>query len=204
MRKYFLLYPDDEAKAIKHYRCNILLSESMYPCLSVLEVELKNALARELVSFAGREDWYTVFQNYPGLTDLNKYIVQAQKMIASRGENISVSKITAELTLGFWTSLLNRSYERILWKPLRRAFPFMPKGERQRKNIAAYLNRFRHLRNRIDHNEAICWNLQKVEQIHSEIIMVMGWINMDVPQWVAGMDRFSQVTSSIRSEMQWK
>ena len=44
MKKYFLLYPDDEQKAVKHYQCNIMLSEAMYPCLSVFEVELRNSV----------------------------------------------------------------------------------------------------------------------------------------------------------------
>ena len=79
MKKYFLLYPGDEAKAIKHYQCNIMLSEAMYPCLSVFEVELRNSVVRELVEFAKREDWYVVFSTTPGLMELNKYISTAKK-----------------------------------------------------------------------------------------------------------------------------
>lgn len=201
MRKYFSLYPDDEAKAIGHYECNILLSESFYPCLSVVEVAVRNALSMELVAFAGRTDWYTVFSTTPGLNDLNKYISQAIKSIVARNEMVNSSKITAELTMGFWTSLLNRNYERILWKDLRRAFPFMPKKQRQRKNIASYLNRIRHLRNRIDHSEPICWNLDKVDELHSDIILVMGWINKDIPEWTAKIDRFYNVISTIRQQL---
>ena len=72
MKKYFLLYPDDEQKAVKHYQCNIMLSEAMYPCLSVFEVELRNSVVRELVAFAKREEWYVAFSTTPGLMDLNK------------------------------------------------------------------------------------------------------------------------------------
>ena len=35
------------------------------------------------------------------------------------------SKVIAEITLGFWVRLFNAEFERILWKDLRRAFPFM-------------------------------------------------------------------------------
>ena len=62
----------------------------------------------------------------------------------------------AELTLGFWVSLLNTEYERTLWQALRRAFPYMPRRERQRRNVSAPLNTFRRFRNRIFHNESIC------------------------------------------------
>ena len=138
MKKYFLLYPDDEQKAVKHYQCNIMLSEAMYPCLSVFEVELRNSVVRELVAFAKREEWYVAFSTTPGLMELNKYISTAKKQIAARGEDITTAKITAELTWGFWTSLFNRNYERILWKDLRRSFPFVKKANRQRKVVPAF------------------------------------------------------------------
>lgn len=166
--------------------------------MSILEVALRNALARELETYAGRVDWYSIFATTPGLTDLNKYITQARKMIVTRGEVENPGKITAELTLGFWTSLLNRNYERILWKDLRRAFPFMPKKLRQRKVIAAYLNRFRHLRNRIDHNEPICWNVKRAEELHEDLLQVMAWINKGIPLWESRLDDFDKVCSDIK------
>lgn len=201
MRKYFALYPHNEVKAITHYECNILLSESFYPSMSILEVALRNALSRELRAFAGRIDWYNIFATTPGLTDLNKYISQARRMIAARGEAENPDKITAELTLGFWTSLLNRDYERILWKDLRRAFPYMPKKLRQRKIIAAYLNRFRHLRNRVDHNEPICWNVSRAEDQHEDLLQVMGWINKDIPAWESNLDNFDNVCLDVRKRL---
>lgn len=201
MRKYFALYPQDERKAISHYECNIRLSASFYPSMSILEVALKNALSRELRTYAGRVDWYYIFATTPGLTDLNKYISQARRMIAAREEAATPDKITAELTLGFWTSLLNRDYERILWKDLRRAFPFMPKKLRQRKVIAAYLNRFRHLRNRVDHNEPICWNVSRAEERHEDMLQVMTWINKDIPQWESRLDNFDKVCSEVRKTL---
>ena len=47
MERYGRLY-NDEKRAIAHYQCNIELAESFYPCLSILEVALRNALSREL------------------------------------------------------------------------------------------------------------------------------------------------------------
>jgi len=87
MERYFALYPDDEARAIRHYECNLMLAESLYVSLSVLEVTLRNALCRELETMTGRE--------------------------------------------------------------------------RQRRNVSAPLNTFRRFRNRIFHNESICWNLSR-------------------------------------------
>ena len=203
MERYFILYPNDESRAVKHYQSNIKLTEAFYTSLSVLEVALRNALSRELKTMTGRDDWYVIFANTPGLTNLNKYITQATKQIAGRHEQITTSKIIAELTLGFWVSLLNAEYERLLWKDLRRAFPYIPKKDRKRKNVSAPLNRFRSFRNRVFHNESICWNMKKVQEIHDELLLVLEWINKDLPEWLKEIDRFENVQEQIKIEMGW-
>ena len=203
MERYFILYPNDESRAVKHYQSNIKLTEAFYTSLSVLEVALRNALSRELKTMTGRDDLYVIFANTPGLTNLNKYITQATKQIAGRHEQITTSKIIAELTLGFWVSLLNAEYERLLWKDLRRAFPYIPKKDRKRKNVSAPLNRFRAFRNRVFHNESICWNMKKVQEIHDELLLVLEWINKDLPEWLMEIDRFENVQEQIKIEMGW-
>jgi hypothetical protein len=192
MEKYFKRYADAD-KAMIHYQCNIELAEAFYPCISTFEVALRNAVSRELAALFAREDWYVQFAATPGLTDLNKYITQANKQIAGRKEYTAPSKITAELTLGFWVSLFNVEYERVLWKSLRKVFPNMPKSERQRKKVAPPLNRFRTFRNRIFHHEPISWNL--------EMITVMAWINKDIPVWFAPFDRFDDVCNSVEKRL---
>lgn len=204
MERYFRLYPEDENKAILHYKCNLRLAESFYTSLSVFEVTLRNALCRELETMAGREDWYTVFPTTSGLARLNKYITQASKQISGRHEAITPSKIIAELTLGFWVSLLNSEYERILWKDLRRAFPYLQKKDRKRKTVSAPLNTFRAFRNRVFHNESICWNLDRVEEIHKEMVTVLGWMHKSIPVWLDQVDRFNLVCSDIRRLLNWK
>ena len=200
LEKYFTRHGDTE-KAMTHYRCNIELSEVFYPCISTFEVVLRNAISRELSVLFGRDDWYTVFAVTPGLTGLNEYIQQANRQMSNRKEYSSSSKIIAELTLGFWVSLFNVEYERLLWKDLRRVFPNMPKKERQRKNIAPPLNRFRAFRNRIFHHEPISWNMQTLYTIHAEMLTVLGWINKDIPQWTATFDRFDTVFQKSKNEM---
>jgi hypothetical protein len=200
MEKYFNRYAVPE-KAMLHYQCNIELAEAFYPCIATFEIALRNAVGRELAALFGREDWYVMFAVTPGLTDLNKYITQANKQIAGRKEYASPSKITAELTLGFWVSLFNVEYERILWKSLRKTFPNMPKIERQRKKVAPPLNRFRTLRNRIFHHEPISWNLNRLRQIHAEMLTAMAWINRDIPAWLAPFDRFGRVYNSVEQRL---
>ena len=200
MEKYFKRYADAD-KAIMHYQCNIELSEVFYPCIHVFEVLLRNSISRELTKSFGREDWYVQFASTPGLTNLNKYVIQANKQIAGRKEYSSSSKVIAELTLGFWVSMFNVEYERILWKDLRKVFPKMPKKERQRKKVAPSLNRFRTFRNRIFHHEPISWNMERIKQMHTEIFTVLTWMNIDIAAWFATFDRFDDVYKYIEKKL---
>jgi len=200
MEKYFKRNANTD-KAIIHYQCNIELSEAFYPCIHVIEVLLRNSINQELTKFFGKKDWYILFASIPELANLNTYITQANKQIIGRQEHPSSSKIIAELTLGFWVSLFNVEYERILWKALRKVFPNMPKKVRQRKKVAPPLNRFRTVRNRIFHHEPICWDMVRTKQIHTEILTVLQWMNMDIAIWFATFDRFDNVSNNIEKKL---
>lgn len=199
LRKFFLAYPNDDLKALDHYQCNIRMSESFYPCLSVLEVALRNAINKQLTAFFGTTEWYSHFSTTAGLASLVPAISTAQRHITKRGELVSSPKIVAELSLGFWVMLFNIEYELILWKPLRKAFPNMPKSIRQRKNVSAPLNNFRLIRNRIFHNEPICWNLGFLQDRHNQITELLGWIDADLPGWLEPMDRFDTVLTEVKA-----
>ena len=201
MVRYFNHYPGDEEKAIKHYHANIALSESFYPILSVFEVALRNSLNRELITMFNTTDWYIHIQSTPGLKDLNKEISTAQRQIIKRGEQVTASKIVAELTLGFWVRLFNVEYELILWKHLRRAFPYMPKKEKKRNNISAPLNKIRNFRNRVYHNEPIAWNLNALENIHTNTLLTLKWLNDLLPAFIQTNDRFIETLSRIKTEL---
>jgi hypothetical protein len=198
MQKYFRRQPSDDLKSLLHYQYNILASEAFYPSISVLEVALRNSVDRELAVKFGGPDWYRHFSTTPGLSNLINEIALAQGQIKRRHELVTPSKIVAELTLGFWVRLFNSEYERVLWKDLRRAFPNLPKVDRKRHNVSAPLNNFRIIRNRIFHNEPICWNLSRIQQRHEEIVTVLGWISKDLPGWLKPLDRFDRVLSEVK------
>src|SRR5690606_1559233 len=101
LRKFYAAYPTDVPKALAHYQCNILISEAFYPCLSVLEVALRNAINKQLTTCFGTPEWYSHFSTTGGLSTLLPAINTAQRHITNRGELISASKIVAELSLGF-------------------------------------------------------------------------------------------------------
>jgi hypothetical protein len=201
IQKYIDAHPQNETKAIIHYQCNIEISEAFYPCLSTCEVALRNSINRELSKKFDTPDWYSHFPTTAGLTKLMRDITKAQNQITGRNEIVAPSKVIAELTLGFWVTLFNIEFERILWKDLRMAFPFMPKSLRQRKNVSAPLNNIRKFRNRVFHNEPICWNFANLQIIHKEILTIMQWINSDIPNWIKPFDRFDIVLQDIMNKL---
>ena len=199
LEKYINLYNGDVMKVAAHYKANIALSESLYTSLSVFEVTLRNALSKELERMMGRKDWYSVFPSNPALKSLTSEVTVAIRHISQRGEMVSPDKIIAELTFGFWVTLLNSEYELSLWKSLRLAFPHMPKKDRKRKNVSSPCNALRKLRNRVFHHESICWDLDYITDIHNRLVMVLGWINTDMPSWLDEVDHFCNVVDEIRN-----
>lgn len=200
MEKYFNKYPNNDDKAIAHYHLNIELSESFYSCLSMFEVAFRNSLNRELTEKFG-VDWYLKLESISTLKNLKGNINTAKNRISSRNESITVNKVIAELSLGFWVRLLNAEYELILWKPLRKAFPFLEKSQRQRNNVSAPVNKIRNFRNRVFHHEPISWNLYKLEEIHNTILEVMKWLNKDLPKIAKEFDRVSELIKKARKEL---
>ena len=198
LNKYIRLYDGDEEKVVAHYKANLALAESLYTSLSVFEVTLRNALSKELERMMGRKDWYAVFPSNPALKSLTSEVTVAIRHISQRGEMVTPDKIVAELTFGFWVTLLNSEYELTLWKGLRLAFPYMPKKDRKRKNVSSPCNALRKLRNRVFHHESICWDLDYISGIHSRLVQVLGWMNQDMPGWLEGVDNFNKVVDSIR------
>lgn len=203
LSKYIAYNNSDAERAVMHYKANLRLAESLYVSLSVFEVTLRNALSRELHNMAEMDNWFDVFYTTPELDSFVLEIDQAKKQIIHRGEEVTADKLISELTFGFWVTLLNSQYERILWKSLRKAFPYMPKQDRKRKNISSPCNSLRRLRNRIFHHEAICWDLDYVTRLHDNLIDVLGWMNAEMPEWLSTIDQFDKVSESIRLEMGW-
>lgn len=193
MEKYFNRYPNDDQKAISHYKSNIELSESFYSVLSMFEVALRNSLNRELTEYFRTNDWYLRVESVPGLRNLKSSINTAKRRIANRNETITANNVIAELTIGFWVGLFNAEYELILWKPLRKVFPYLEKQQRQRNNVSAPINKIRDFRNRVFHHEPISWNLDRLEETHKRILTVMSWINKDLPEITQNIDRVPEV-----------
>ena len=68
----------------------------------------------------------------------------------------------------------------------------------KRKNVSSPCNALRKLRNRVFHHESICWDLDYITEIHGRLVLVLGWMNPDMPLWLEGVDNFGKVVDDIR------
>jgi hypothetical protein len=204
----------DAATALDLYVWNLQAGASFYGPLAILEVTVRNALHRELAVLFG-STWHrsSAFQQmgqrvlqakFPGAnnerTDL---LAQPAKLEAKltlkhsrrstrgyvfKGElTPTIDDIVAGLDFGYWTSLLNRDLEPVLYAAgLYKAFPRAPHehGKRPaRAIIAGKLTEIRWFRNRVMHHEPLFkrGNLKKDLQ---NIVEVCGWADCSAAEWI--------------------
>lgn len=154
---------DGHLNLFSHYAWNVALSESLYPILQTLEITLRNAIYEAAKEYFKRDDWFddtAVIHYQYNQTAIRK----AKQALERQNKPLEPGRIIAELTFGFWTSLLDRRYEQILWhKIIKTTFPYMPRTNRTRQHLSQRFNKIRFLRNRVFHHEPI-WYWQDLAQ----------------------------------------
>lgn len=106
---------------------------------------------------------------------------------------MAADDIVAELSFGFWTSLLSNNrhsqYDRRLWVPyLHRAFPLY-RG--RRRDLHDKLEAMRLLRNRIMHHEPI--HHRDLAADRRKVYELMGYLDAALAKEVSAMDRVPDV-----------
>lgn len=199
LEPYLNYHKNDLSKAIAHYKSNILISESFYPLLAVLEIGLRNSIDYQLTKRFNDKEWYDNrdFVKIATRFQIDR-ISQARTNIYSEKKEITPGRIISELSFGFWTSLFDTKFEMTLWKNLRLAFPNCPKNIRKRKTMSSKFNGIRKLRNRIFHHEAITWNLKVLDSYKDEIIQGIEWLNEDLLEWIVELNHVEETISKFR------
>ena len=199
LEPYLNYHMNDLSKAIAHYKSNILISESFYPLLAVLEIGLRNSIDYQLTKRFNDKEWYDnkEFVKIATRFQIDR-ISQARTNIYSEKKEITPGRIISELSFGFWTSLFDTKFEMTLWKNLRLAFPNCPKNIRKRNTMSSKFNGIRKLRNRIFHHEAITWNLNVLNLYKDEIIQGIGWLNKDLLEWIVELNHVEETISKFR------
>jgi hypothetical protein len=203
LQPYINHHNRDIEKAIAHYKANILISESFYPLISILEVGLRNSIDKQFIRRFEDDKWY---EHIDFIRIISKYqidrISEARTNIQSSKKEITTGRIISELTFGFWTSLFDTKFEMTLWKNLRFAFTNCPKENRKRRIISAKLNRIRKFRNRIFHHEAISWNMEVLRTYKQDIIEGINWLDKDLLDWIDELNHVDQTIDKYRKRIE--
>jgi hypothetical protein len=152
-----------------------------YLPLQGLEVALRNALHTSLTELYKGADWYERAKLDPYAT---QQIQKAKTEVDKLHGLVKPPHVVAELSFGFWVSLLGKSYHQSLWIPaLHKSFT---NGRPNRKTVSKAFSHLRHFRNRIAHHEPI-FDRQLIDDYRS-IISALAWISSTKADWITHHD----------------
>lgn len=180
IKKYISEARFSKYSSISEYKENLHLSNSFYMPLSILEVSLRNAIDVQLRNFYGQNWLLNEAQFLQG--DALSKIAHAKDKVNDRQETLTNAKLTAELTFGFWTSLFQKPYDKIMHlQTLRGIFSDLPRQSKpiNRKTISSKLNHIRKFRNRIFHFEKVI-NKEKFMNIENKINEILEFLHKDI------------------------
>lgn len=219
INRYYVACGNSKPKATKLYKANLKIAQAFHPLLGVLEVVLRNSINDVLSSHFGDNDWIinqkTGFMIDPSLTftykktgavKTNNYLLREVKKAESRlrksGTAITSGKVLSEQTLGFWTDLFAvHNYKILRGKPIK-IFTSLPPGH-GRKQVTDELNNIRRFRNRINHNEPICFSgividFTDTEDVYKSVVNLLNWINPELIKFCYDIDKVNKSIESAR------
>lgn len=190
-------------RAQELYQANLKIAESFYSVLNLFEVFLRNRINIQLSSHFKNPDWIinekNGFMNNPILAPskffLLNQVLTAEKRALIKNGAVTSGIIIAEQNLGFWTSLFDTHHYKLLSGSIIHCFPNKPSNI-QRKQINQTLHEIREFRNRIYHNEPICFNGSNIDfglanKIKSDIYNILNWIDNDLANYTAKFDNIN-------------
>ena len=203
--RYLKAAKGNKKKAQEMYYANARIARSFQPLISFFEVILRNQLHYAIASHYGDVQWLinqkTGFMSAPSLTHKNKKtgnlvvndflkreIEKAEKTLMDKGHNVTAGRVIAELNFGFWNSLYETHHYALLNGVPGTIFCDLPTGI-GRKKINQRIQLIRKMRNRISHNEPLCFknksfDLTYVSEMYEIICDFMTWINPNIIQTI--------------------
>ena len=177
---YLAAADGDVDAAIALYRWNVDVSAAFAVPMHWTEMAFRNTLHARLTAHFDGEDWWA---HAPlDLNGRNK-VDAARATLRRLGKDPDVSdSVVAELTFGFWVSLLASKYHRTLWMPvLWRAFPY-----RSRRDVHSEYQRVLVLRNRISHGEPV--HGRHLDADHGTVCRLLGELSLEALHELAQYD----------------
>lgn len=195
---------NSDLEMVVNYFFNVELSEALYPSLQAFEVAFRNSIHATLASHFQSPYWFDESGLLPAWQ--SQQIQNARDKLTRASKRPDADRIVAELSFGFWHSLLNSPFERGLWRPNRSAllvqvFPQIPRRYRSRQHVWDRCDRIRIIRNRVMHFEPV-WSRPHLTKDHADILETLRWMSIDMHDTIAMCDRFPQVHALGRASME--
>ena len=126
-----------------------------------------------------------------------KEVLKAEKKIAERGNKVTTGRVIAEQALGFWNSFYEVHHYALLSGVPCTIFRKLPTGY-GRKEINEIILKIRELRNRINHNEPICFVNRKCDfsyarNMYGIISDFLTWIDPEIMPSLKEVDKVLKV-----------
>lgn len=183
---------NSKSKAQQLYRVNLRVSQAFYPILNLFEIFIRNTVNYQMTSYFTNPNWI-VSEKHGFMSDnslrhskffLKNSVEKAERTIRRKGGAISSGKVISEQSFGFWTSLFETHHYRLIGGVIIHSFPNKPNNV-NRSIISQKLNGIREFRNRVYHNEPICFSglnidFSEAEDIRDEIFEMLSWIDSDL------------------------
>lgn len=186
-----------EAKGDPHYGLrlyvwNARICEALYLPTQIGEVAVRNAIHTALCGKHG-DEWHKRGGFLCTLPDRLKQELESvlREERTAYGSGMTLDHVISGLSFGFWTHLLTKNYQDVLWPAqFRHAFPSKPK-EITRQVLHERVNRLRVLRNRIAHHKPIFDRSPTAE--YQNLLDLLSWICADTRWFVVTTSRVAQV-----------
>lgn len=184
---YLRISGSDVVRAERLYYWNLEAASAFYGPLHFLEVSLRNAFHRHLSTQFDRGDWWEAAPlTGHSLRQVEKATDHAEGNLRNRpGRTVCPDDVVAELSFGFWVSLISRHYDRYLWVPvLHRAFRDCPEPRRSLYDGLLSLVLFR---NRIMHHEPV--HHRDLAADYAKLTRMLGYVEPEAADRLPALDR---------------
>ncbi|MCQ2332975.1 MAG: Abi family protein [Paludibacteraceae bacterium] len=212
MKRYLVACGNRKRKAMTLYKMNIRLSQEVYVLVNYFEIALRNSIDREMISVYG-EEWLKEsvmaggFFDNDKCKDSRKIIQKRYSTLLNNGE-YSHSKLLSTLEFGIWRYMYSPVQYKQTGQILLKVFVNKPKSspEMQYNNKFFFeeLQYINTLRNRIAHQEPICFShvtkeidLTYIRKQYQRIMMLFGYMGIDGARLLKGFDDFATVCKGI-------
>lgn len=217
MKRYLNACNQQADGAIKLYKYNIQASQTLYPMLSIFEISLRNAVDRAMADFYNDKNWLitkrqqftsrpkTVNTGSSGLVYRDMYfedkLNKAENYLHLSNKPVTHGKLLSELMFGFWLKFFDGNSMRAL-----KGAPLNVLINKPGKSVSVVQQHFKSihlLRNRIAHNESICFNksgkicLETLANHERKIVEALGWLDIDLKTYSDKLNFYKLIYNRI-------